>query len=52
VLLEAHIEELTEIIERCRKVIIVSKAAIAAGGIWLLAFTFGALMPRLLTGSG
>ena len=40
--LEAQIDELTEIIESCRKVILVSKVAIAAGGIWLLAFTFGA----------
>jgi hypothetical protein len=41
--LEAHIEELTEVIERCRKVILVSKVAIAAGGTWLLAFTLGAI---------
>jgi hypothetical protein len=40
--LEAHIEELTEVIE-CRKAILVSKVAIAAGGIWLLAFTLGAI---------
>jgi hypothetical protein len=41
--LEAQIEKLTEAIERCRKAILVSKVAIAAGGIWLLAFTFGAI---------
>jgi hypothetical protein len=41
--LEAQIEELTEAIERCRKAILASKIAIAAGGIWLLAFTFGAI---------
>jgi hypothetical protein len=41
--LEAQIDELTEVIESCRKVILVSKVAIAAGGIWLLAFTFGAI---------
>jgi hypothetical protein len=41
--LEAHIDELTEVIESCRKLILVSKVAIAAGGIWLLAFTFGAI---------
>jgi hypothetical protein len=39
--LEAHIEELTEVIERCRKTILISKVSIAAGGIWLLAFTLG-----------
>jgi hypothetical protein len=41
--LEAHIAELTEVIESCRKAILVSKVAIAAGGIWLLAFTLGAI---------
>ena len=41
--LEAQIDELTEAIEKCRKAILVSKVAIAAGGIWLLAFTFGAI---------
>jgi hypothetical protein len=41
--LEALVEELTEAIERCRKAILISKVAIAAGGIWLLAFTFGAI---------
>jgi hypothetical protein len=39
--LEAQIDELTQVIESCRK--LVSKVAIAAGGIWLLAFTFGAI---------
>jgi hypothetical protein len=41
--LEAQIDELTEVIESCRKIILVSKVAIAAGGIWLLAFTFGGI---------
>ena len=41
--LEAQIDELTEVIESCRKIILVSKVAIAAGGIWLLAFTFGTI---------
>jgi hypothetical protein len=41
--LEAQIEQLTEAIERCRKAIVVSKGAIAAGGIWLLVFAFGAI---------
>jgi hypothetical protein len=41
--LEADIEELTEVIERCRKVILISKIAIAAGVMWLLALTLGAI---------
>jgi hypothetical protein len=41
--LEADIEELTEVMERCRKIILISKVAIAAGGIWLLALTLGAI---------
>jgi hypothetical protein len=41
--LEAKIEEFTGAIERCRKAMLVSKVAIAAGGLWLLAFTFGAI---------
>jgi hypothetical protein len=41
--LEADIEDLAQVVERCRKVTLVSKLAIAAGGIWLLALTFGAI---------
>jgi hypothetical protein len=41
--LEADIEELTEVVERCGKIILISKVAIAAGGIWLLALTLGAI---------
>jgi hypothetical protein len=41
--LEAHIEELTGVIERCRKISLVSKVAVAAGGIWLLASMLGAI---------
>src|SRR5215813_4744538 len=41
--IEAHIEELTDIIERCRKIILISKVAIAAGGILILATIIGAV---------
>ena len=51
--LEAHIDELAEVIENCRKVILVSKGTIAAGVIWLLALTFGAMRfdPMALVGA-
>jgi hypothetical protein len=51
--LEAHINELTELIESCRKAILVSKVVIAAGAIWLLAFTFGAIRfdPMVMIGA-
>jgi hypothetical protein len=39
--LETEIEELTEVIERCRKIILISKIAVAAAAILLLALTFG-----------
>jgi hypothetical protein len=41
--IEAHIEELTDIIERCRKIILISKVAIAVGGILILATIIGAV---------
>jgi len=39
--LEDEIEELTEVLERCRKIILTSQIAVAAGGIWLLTLTIG-----------
>jgi len=39
--LEARIEELAELAERCRKVILVSRAAIAGGGALLLVTMLG-----------
>jgi hypothetical protein len=41
--LEAHIEELVEAMERCRKIILMSKAAMAVGGILILALTVRAI---------
>jgi hypothetical protein len=51
--IEAHIEELTDIIDRCRKIILISKVAIAAGGILILAIVVGALGfdPTILIGA-
>ena len=51
--IEAHIEELTDIIERCRKIILFSKAAVAAGGILILATVVGAVGfdPTVLIGA-
>jgi hypothetical protein len=41
--IEARIEELTAIIERCRKIILISKGAIAVGGTLILAIIIGAV---------
>jgi len=34
---------MTEVMDSCRKVILASKVAMAAGGIWLLAFALGVI---------
>jgi len=51
--IEAHIEELSDIIEGCRKFILFSKVAIAAGGILILATVVGAVGfdPTVLIGA-
>src|SRR2546423_922606 len=41
--LETHIDALAQDLERCRKAIQIAKLAIAAGGLWLLVTTFGAV---------
>ncbi len=41
--LERRIEELAETIERCRKLVLMSKIAIAIGGALTLAMAFGAI---------
>jgi hypothetical protein len=51
--IEAHVEELTDIIERCRKNILISKVAIAAGVTLILATIIGAVGfdPTVLIGA-
>jgi len=39
--LEDNIEELTEVLERCRKLILISRLAIIAGGVLFLALPTG-----------
>src|SRR5258708_35997687 len=51
--IEAHIEELADVIESCRKFIFISKVAIAAGGTLILAIIIGAvgLDPTVMIGA-
>ncbi len=51
--LEVRIEDLAETIERCRKLILISKAAIAVGSISILAIVLGAITadPLALVGA-
>jgi hypothetical protein len=41
--IEAYIEEHAVVVERCRKIIVVSKFAAASGGILILAMIIGAI---------
>src|SRR4029450_1358688 len=40
--IEAYIEELADVVESCRKIILVSKFAAGAGGVLILAIIIGA----------
>src|SRR5262245_29068652 len=50
---EADLEGLTDAVDRCRKIILISKAGIAAGGTLILATILGAIGfdPTVLIGS-
>jgi hypothetical protein len=41
--IEAYIEELADVVESCRKIILVSKFAAGAGGVLILAIIIGAV---------
>jgi prefoldin subunit 5 len=51
--IEAEIEELAEIIESCRKLILIAKAAIIAGGVLILAISVGVIRfdPTVMIGA-
>jgi ABC-type transport system involved in cytochrome c biogenesis ATPase subunit len=41
--IEADIEQLAETLDGCRKAMALAKVAIAAGGVWILAYLLGAI---------
>ena len=41
--IEADIDELAKTLDGCRKAMLLSKTAIVAGGIWMLAYLLGAI---------
>ncbi len=50
--IEARLEALAEAAERCRKFILASKAAIAAGGALLIIMVFGVIGPNQVAALG
>jgi hypothetical protein len=50
--IEARLEELAEVAERCRKIMLVSKAAIAGGAAWLLVMMLGPFGSNEVTAIG
>ena len=51
--IEADIDQLAKTLDRCRKVMLLSKVTIAAGGIWILGYVLGAIRfdPALMVGA-
>jgi hypothetical protein len=51
--IEADIDELAKTLDGCRKTILFSKVAIAAGGIWILAYLLGVIRfdPAVMIGA-
>lgn len=47
--LEVEIERLADTLERCRKAMLLSKFAIGAGAIWILAYALGAITLEPIT---
>jgi glutamate 5-kinase len=50
--IEARLEQLAEAAERCRKIILVSRAAIAVGAAWLLVMMLGLFGSGAVTALG
>ena len=50
--IEARLEELAEVAERCRKIILVSKAAIAGGAALLLVMMLGLFVSNQVAAIG
>jgi hypothetical protein len=51
-MIEARLEHLAEVAERCRKIIVASKAGIAVGCALLLAMFLGLLLPNQIVAIG